>query len=361
MKKFLSFFVMMLAINITLLAQAPKGHIEFESYEHNYGVIKEADGKTTYNFKFKNTGKAPLIIVNAQPSCGCTTPVWKRRPIPPGGSDVLAVTFDPANRPGAFTKSVRVSSNADNNNIMLRIMGEVIGRERTPQELFPRKVGLINMATNYIAFTRVMNTKVVEKSLDFYNFGEKPVALGLARKPSFISVKFEPENVAPGEKGRVIVKYDASKANIFGYDSQRIYLKMNGNEDYNYSIGVSATVVEDFSKLSAKERANAPSIRFDSKEFNFKKIKQGEKAEHVFVIKNKGKSNLLIHKVKASCGCTAVTPDSKMIAPGESTNMKVVFDSHGKHGRQYKTVTIITNDPNQPTSILKVIGEVVSE
>ncbi|MCT4674104.1 MAG: DUF1573 domain-containing protein [Prolixibacteraceae bacterium] len=361
MKKFLSFLVMMLAINFQMLAQAPKGHIEFEKYEHSYGVIKEADGKTTYNFKFKNTGKAPLIILNAQPSCGCTTPMWKRRPIPPGGSDVLEVTFDPANRPGAFTKSVRVFSNADNNNIMLRITGEVIGRERTPQELFPRKVGLINMATNYIAFSRILNSKVVEKSLEFYNFGNQPVTLDLARKPEFINVKFEPRVTQPGKKGKIVVSYDATKAKTFGYDSQRIYLKMNGKEDYNYSIGVSANVTEDFSKLTAKERAAAPSIRFDKNTFDFKKIKQGEKTEHTFVIKNKGKSNLLIHKIKASCGCTAANPESKIIPAGKSTKLKVVFDSHGKHGRQYKTVTIITNDPNQPTSILKVIGEVTKE
>ncbi|QZE14450.1 DUF1573 domain-containing protein [Halosquirtibacter laminarini] len=359
MKKFLSFFVLMLIVPNVLFAQAPKSHIEFETYEHNYGVIKEVDGKTTYNFKFKNTGKAPLLIMNAQPSCGCTNSVWKRKPIPPGGSDVLAVTFDPANRPGAFTKSVRVFSNAENSNIMLRIMGEVVGRERTPQELFPRKVGLINMATNYISFTRVLNTKVVKKSLEFYNFGDKSVSLDLARKPSFVEVQFEPRTVEPGQKGKILVTYDASKANVFGYDSRRIYLKMNGKEDYSYSIAVSATIVEDFTKLSAKERAKAPSIRFDTKAFDFKTIKQGEKASHTFVIKNKGKSNLIIHKIKASCGCTVATPETKMIAPGKSTKMEVVFNSHGKKGKQYKTITLISNDPNQPTTILKVTGVVL--
>ena len=80
--------------------------------------------------------------------------------------------------------------------------------------------------------------------------------------------------------------------------------------------------------------------------------------EHVFTISNKGKSDLYIRKVKASCGCTAVDPEDDMVPAGESTTMKVVFDSRGKVGKQNKTITIISNDPKHPRSILWVKGVV---
>ena len=50
---------------------------------HDYGTIKQgADGGC--EFKFKNTGKEPLIISNAMGSCGCTVPTWPKEPIMKG-------------------------------------------------------------------------------------------------------------------------------------------------------------------------------------------------------------------------------------------------------------------------------------
>ena len=73
---------------------------------------------------------------------------------------------------------------------------------------------------------------------------------------------------------------------------------------------------------------------------------------------NNGKSDLYIRSVKASCGCTAANPAKEMIPAGQSTTMKVVFDSRGKVGKQNKTITIISNDPKHPRTILWVKGNV---
>jgi len=81
--------------------------------------------------------------------------------------------------------------------------------------------------------------------------------------------------------------------------------------------------------------------------------------EHTFKITNKGKSDLVIRDVKASCGCTAVKPDKNIIKPGETTSMKAIFNSAGKTGRQNKTISIITNSPDQPRSILWIKGNVI--
>ena len=76
------------------------------------------------------------------------------------------------------------------------------------------------------------------------------------------------------------------------------------------------------------------------------------------MLKNEGKSNLIIRKTKASCGCTAIAPENNVIAPGESTKIKTTFNSAGKKGVQNKTITVITNDPENTTIILNVKGEV---
>ena len=86
--------------------------IEFETETIDYGTIENnADGNR--EFKFTNTGNAPLVITNAKGSCGCTVPTWPKEAIAPGESSVIKVHYA-TNRTGAFSKSVTLISNAVN-------------------------------------------------------------------------------------------------------------------------------------------------------------------------------------------------------------------------------------------------------
>lgn len=100
--------------------------IEFTKEIHDYGTVKYgADGTCT--FEFKNTGKSPLIISNAQASCGCTVPEWPKTPIAPGATSSITVKYD-TKRPGPINKSITITSNASNANegkTVLRIKGTV--------------------------------------------------------------------------------------------------------------------------------------------------------------------------------------------------------------------------------------------
>lgn len=99
--------------------------IEFAKEVHDYGTVKY-DGNGTCEFKFKNTGNAPLIISRAQGSCGCTVPEWPKEPIAPGASAVMKVKYD-TKRPGPINKSVTVTSNAVNTpTTVVRIKGTVL-------------------------------------------------------------------------------------------------------------------------------------------------------------------------------------------------------------------------------------------
>lgn len=98
--------------------------IKFESLEVNYGSIeKGADGVRV--FKFTNTGTAPLIISNAQGSCGCTVPTYPKEPIMPGEKGEIKVKYD-TQRVGQFTKYVTLTTNATSGTSnQLKIFGDV--------------------------------------------------------------------------------------------------------------------------------------------------------------------------------------------------------------------------------------------
>ena len=111
--------------------------ITFENETHDYGTIKQgADG--TCEFKFKNTGKEPLIISNAKGSCGCTVPTWPKEPIMKGQTGSIKVHYD-TKRVGAFTNTVTLNSNAKSDTKVLTIKGVVEASEDNSDQTMPIK------------------------------------------------------------------------------------------------------------------------------------------------------------------------------------------------------------------------------
>lgn len=128
MKKIL--FVMLMALGLTFVAQAgDKGKgavIAFEETTHDFGTIKEDGGKVSHVFTFRNTGDAPLLILSATASCGCTKPDFSTEPIMPGAGGEIKVTYNPQGRPGEFVKNINVRTNAKGKRTTLKISGVVV-------------------------------------------------------------------------------------------------------------------------------------------------------------------------------------------------------------------------------------------
>ncbi|MHB8259403.1 MAG: DUF1573 domain-containing protein [Bacteroidia bacterium] len=98
--------------------------LKFDQETIDYGTI-DYDANTLREFKFKNTGKAPLIINNVQVSCGCTNvDGWSKEPIAPGKTSTFKVKYD-SKRVGKFDKKITVTSNSKTPSTILTIKGEV--------------------------------------------------------------------------------------------------------------------------------------------------------------------------------------------------------------------------------------------
>ena len=100
--------------------------IAFDRYKHDFGTIKESDGKVSTVFTFANLSDWPLIITKVEASCGCTTPEWTREPIIPGGQGYIKATYDPTNRIYFFERSLTVYSTGTPSKIVLSIQGTAI-------------------------------------------------------------------------------------------------------------------------------------------------------------------------------------------------------------------------------------------
>ena len=104
--------------------------------------------------------------------------------------------------------------------------------------------------------------------------------------------------------------------------------------------------------------AGAPKIQVPEPVYDFGTINEGEQVSHVFQFKNAGDAELVITDVKTSCGCTAAMTSSKTIGPGAQGTLKLDFNSKGRKGRQTKTATIHSNDPDQPATTVRITGNI---
>ena len=103
---------------------------------------------------------------------------------------------------------------------------------------------------------------------------------------------------------------------------------------------------ENVSEVEARSEAlsKLPVMSFDKTEHDFGTINEGDVVETVFAFTNTGETDLTILEARGSCGCTVPEyPKDKVIAPGESGEIKVKFDSSNKPGNQTKTVTLSAN------------------
>ncbi|RFZ85571.1 DUF1573 domain-containing protein [Mucilaginibacter terrenus] len=98
--------------------------MKFEKETHDFGKIKAGD-KVTYEFKFTNTGKTPLIIKDAVATCGCTKPEWPTAPIQPGAEGAVKVTFSSVGKMGLQDKQITVTANTNPAQNMVHLIGEV--------------------------------------------------------------------------------------------------------------------------------------------------------------------------------------------------------------------------------------------
>ncbi len=125
----------------------PAPIMKFTETTHDFGTITEDGGKVSCTFELTNAGTADLFIDNVQGSCGCAVPEWSKPPIAPGQKGFVKVTFNPANRPGAFTKTVKVKSNCSDSPTTLTIQGNVVRAPESTGSLKPGSDGSQSLLT----------------------------------------------------------------------------------------------------------------------------------------------------------------------------------------------------------------------
>jgi hypothetical protein len=126
---------------------------------------------------------------------------------------------------------------------------------------------------------------------------------------------------------------------------------MTGNlKDDTMQKSISVTVIILFIGI-AFHCAPAPrggTLSVNKMKLNMGVVYGGTIKEDTLLLKNTGSDTLKIRNVKASCGCTTVTPTKYFLLPGESEPLAISFNSTGFRGPSTKFVYIETSDAKSP-------------
>lgn len=97
----------------------------------------------------------------------------------------------------------------------------------------------------------------------------------------------------------------------------------------------------------------SPKITLSQDKFDFGKIEEGKKTEHILTLTNEGDAVLKV-RTSASCGCTKIIEPKKEteVSPGQKLDIKFIFDSTGFSGDISKNIYLYTSDPQN--SIIKI-------
>lgn len=274
-----------------------QGKIVFEKTSHDFGTIKEIDGRAEAVFKFTNEGNEPIILTQVKSSCGCVTPEWTREPVLPNKSGFVKAIYNPSNRPGRFRKSLTVKTNSEPKIILLYLHGQVIPKKRGIIDFYPTLIGNMRANSRNIYFGNVFNTNKATKEMVFYNQGEKPLNLKFSetKLPTHISIENQ-ENLTIRPKDSVKIKFifDATKREDWGYVSDNFFLITDDEKDPKKRFYVSVIIKDKQGK-----RGKYPKVKFERLVHDFGKVYRGIHNTS-FKVTNKGKANLILRKVKTS-------------------------------------------------------------
>ncbi len=340
MKKLVTVFILILSLSFAAYSQ-PK--MTMKTTTHDYGNITQEAGIAYYEFEFKNTGNKPIIINNAEASCGCTEPTWVKSPILPNKSSKITVGYDPNNSPGHFSKTITVYSNAQNSPIELKILGNVVEKQNFVDEEFPKKIGELRLDKNYLNLGNVENTKVERRTINIYNPTSKKMNIKIkdSDKPAYIKIEQISSNLAPKTKGTIVISYNVQKVNDWDLVESDVYLTINNSKIKTEKISITATIRE---KFSAASKANPPKIQFTGKTLNFGNIKISKTTSKEIQYKNIGTSELIIRKITSNDKTISGQVIKNNIAPNGSGSIKFNLTPQ-KLGRLRTSVYVITNSP----------------
>jgi hypothetical protein len=338
--------------------------IQFDDTTIDFGTIKEEGGKASRKFEFTNTGDKDLLLVSVKPGCGCTAADYTKTAVAPGQKGFIQATYDPYNRPGNFHKNIKVTTNEEKftdasseSPHVIYIKGNVEKRAPTKYETagYKNGIGNVRIMDNTVKLD-ILNTESKTFTIQAKNFLDKESTFEPTNMPNYITT--DKTNLMAGEEKTITFKYDAVKRGEIGAFRDIITIQTKDSIEPKITLFVESTVMEDFSKLTAKQLQEAPKAGIDTLLLDFGKVEKNSSPTLQVKLHNTGKNPLIIRQVKSSNTIFNAVFDKMEVPKGGFATLAVTLTSRNRRGSQNTQIEIVTNDPTNATMLLNCKGDI---
>lgn len=186
--------------------------MRFSQTQLDAGKIGEQDAPRSYTFRWRNTGTTPLVITRVRTTCGCAVATWEKRPVTADGEGWVTITYHPKGHPGVFDRRIFVYTQLSDKlpTAILNLRGVVVASQQTADD-YPHAIGALRLKQQSVRFAP--DQGVQTERIECLNTGDKPLRpVGNTGKAQHIVFACEPETLAPGQKGDLVIRFDPARA-----------------------------------------------------------------------------------------------------------------------------------------------------
>lgn len=328
---------------------------------HDFGAFAENSGAATCTFRFVNDGPGAASIVSARATCGCTQPRYTVSSIAPGDTASVTVSFDPAGRPGRFSKYVYVETSGQPRKQRLEVKGVVIGDAATVEHRYPADFGRLKLAAGGIMMGEAVKGSLKTAYTEGYNRSADSLRIEVTAKPQWLDIIPSPNPVGPGEQITLVSYLNSQTCPLYGLVEDSVTIAAGPGE--TFTLPVTAIVNEDFSSMSASDKASAPIAVTSTDILDFGTLSRtATPATLTFTLTNAGRDRLAVRRIYSADPGVKVSYDGpEKIGHRKSGTVTVTLDpalAAGPAPYISARLQIITNDYLNPVRAVRIAATV---
>lgn len=350
-------FIILILCTLCALAAPAQEALVFTPDAWDFGTIREEQGRVSHTFTGENRSERPVVILDVVTSCGCTVPQFSRKPVLPGEKTQITVTFDPANRPGTFSKELGIYSSERRRIATLTVRGNVTPRPRSIEERYPFDAGGgVRLSTTTAAFAYLYTGQRMQTTIGAVNTSGRKVRLYLRpqEQSGLLSITY-PHELAPGERAEINLAYlnpdDAPR-----YGSLRDELQVEIDGATNGTLLMAHGIGVD--RPADREKEVTPKCEISQNIIKFGNVKHASGARTLsFGLANTGRGELIVRAVECDGRFTTSLRPGMRIPAGGNRTIDVKLDAGElPYGIFTGHLLFITNDPVRPMRRLRIVA-----
>lgn len=311
----------------------------------------------TAEFQLRNTTARPLYIAAVDAGCGCIKVDYPTSPIRANETFKVWVTYN-AEQMGHFDRFIDIYPAGDDEAVVLQLKGVVVDEVVDFSGDYPYSIGAILADIDALDFSDLRLGDQSQRHIHIRNTTSTTLEPVVMHLPSYLKADVSPSKIVPGKGATVTVTFDARALSTVGLAQTKVYLGEHPGDKVSAekAIDVSAVILPRQEYLTEEELAFAPHISLSAEELHLGAFNGKKKIRGTVYIKNTGLSDLRIEAMQMLAPGLQLSLSSAEIHPDDVAELKVVAEHKLlKSADASPQILLVTNDPEQPKTVVGVI------